>query len=96
MAASLPSIPFGCAQDRLVALDIGLHILGRHELDLMPKLFQLLRPAMRPRTGLDTAMGHGGSVAKNSNTVPRDSFLRNLLAGFRYDEARIGNWGWPA
>ena len=31
----------------LVALDVGLHILRRHQPDLMPELRQLARPIMR-------------------------------------------------
>jgi hypothetical protein len=31
----------------LVALDVGLHILRRHQAHLMPKLRQLARPIMR-------------------------------------------------
>jgi hypothetical protein len=37
----------------LVPLDVGLHILGRHQLDLVTERPDLARPIMRGRAGLD-------------------------------------------
>jgi hypothetical protein len=63
-----------------VALDVGLHVLGRHQPDLMSQLAELARPVMR-RGARFHAHRHGGNAVKNFITwLRRSCFLTTTFS----------------
>ena len=60
----------------LVALDVGLNILRRHQPYLVAKLREFTRPIMGRRAGFHANKAQAGSALKNSSTWLRRSCLR--------------------
>lgn len=68
------------AQDRLVALDAGLHKPRRDQPDLMPELRQLTRPVVRPGAGLHPDPARRQVGEKFQHLAALERLAQNRLA----------------